>query len=617
MGGYGKILTVDLTTRITEERQLEPELIKSYIGGSGLAAKLLFEMTGPDTDPLGMDNPLIILTGPLTGTPAPASGRHTVVAKSPLTGIWGEGNIGGSWGRALRKAGYDGIICTGASDVPVYIWMNNGQVEFRDAAHLWGKDTFETNECIRRETHELAKVSCIGPAGENLVAMSGIFTDGDEGRTAARCGLGAVQGSKRLKAIAVYGTEKVFVSRPDQLKEILSPIRPLIREKTAYLNELGTAGLVIPCELTGSLPLENWKGGSWPEGAQKISGQKMNETILTGKSHCVGCPIGCGRKIAFESSRFGKVAGGGPEYETLGCLGSNCLIDDLEAISYLNELCNRFGLDTIDVGNAAAMAIEAFERGVLTLDDTGGVALCWGDTEAVGELIKQIAFKKHVGAILGQGIRRAATHYGGLMKEMAIEVKGLSFASHDPRAYNSLAVGYATSNRGACHLQAFSHPFERSLSMPELGIETQDRFGVEGKGEMVAKLQDLMAIFDSLSLCKFLVFGGVTVTDMLHWFNAVTGCDLTLEDFLAAGERAFVLKRLYNVRMGISRKDDCLPSRILMDRRKTGGAAENLPPLDRMLTDYYCYRQWDEEGIPTPEKVDQLGLSWTKEYVTV
>lgn len=616
MGSYGKILTVDLTTRKTDVRQLEPELIKSYIGGSGLAAKLLFEMTGPNTNPLGPENPLIILSGPLTGTPVPASGRHAIVTKSPLTGIWGEGNIGGTWGRALRKTGYDGIICTGASSTPVYIWINNDRVEIRDASHLWGKDTFETHELVRRETSENAVVSCIGQAGENLVEMSGIFTDGQEGRTAARCGLGAVQGSKRLKAIAVYGTEKVHVSRPEELKDLLKTKRPLIREKTVHLSALGTAGLVVPCELTGSLPLENWKGGSWPEGAQNISGQRMSDTILTGKSHCAGCPIGCGRKVAFDSPRYGKVEGGGPEYETLGCLGSNCLIDDLEAISYLNELCNRYGLDTIDVGNAAAMAIEAFERGVLTKEETGGLVLRWGDAAAVAELITQIAFRRHVGAILGRGLHRAAQHYGGLMPEMAIEVKGLSFASHDPRAYNSLALGYATSNRGACHLQAFSHPFERSLSMPELGIDTQDRFAVDGKGEMVAKLQNVMALFDSLSLCKFLVFGGVTLSDMLDWFNNVTGYDLTFDEFIAAGERAFVLKRLYNVRHGISRKDDCLPPRIVTHRRKTGGAATNLPPLHRMLADYYVFRNWDEEGIPKQQKIEELNLAWTKEYMT-
>lgn len=608
-GGYmGKILEVDLTNKKIQRKDLNKSEVWKYIGGSGLGAKILYEKTFSNIDPLGPDNVLIFMTGPLTGTPVPG-GRHSIIAKSPLTGIWGEASIGGTWGRELKRAGYDGIVVTGESEKAVYLWVHNNEVELKEATHLWGKDTYQTNELVRKETDEGAVVSCIGPAGEKLIRISGIFTNGKEARAAARCGLGAVAGSKKLKAVVVKGARRPKVSQEKELKNSLKKIFPSLKEKTQRLSNLGTAGLVTLCEELGTLPIKNWREGNWEEGAKKISGERMAETILTGRFHCAGCPIGCGRKIKITQGPFAEVEGAGPEYETLASMGASCLVDDLEAIAKANELCNRYGIDTIEVGGAVAFAMECYENGLITKKDTGGISLNWGNSEALVEMVHMIGEAKGLGKLLGQGLPKASEEIGGLAPEFAIHTKGLAFPGHDPRAYNSVALGYATSNRGACHVQGFTHIFERNVVAPELGYpEVQDRFAQKGKGEFVAKLQDLMCMFDSLSICKFNLFGGVRIHHLIEWLNLVTGWDVNLEEFMKTGERIFNLKRLYNVNCGISIKDDTLPHRILTHRRKEGGSLSNLPPLDKMLTEYYEYRGWTEKGVPRQEKLNELGI---------
>ncbi|MBC7190183.1 aldehyde ferredoxin oxidoreductase family protein [Candidatus Aerophobetes bacterium] len=606
--GYtGRIIWVDLTKRKIEIQEIGDEA-RDYIGGSGLAAKILYEEVPPNIDPLGPDNLLIFMTGPLTGTPVPC-GRHSIVAKSPLTGIWGEASVGGTWGRELKKAGYDGVIIKGQSEKPVYLWISDDKIEIREATHLWGKDTYEVDEIIKKETDRNAVVSSIGQAGEKLVKISSIHTNGKHSRAAARCGLGAVAGAKNLKAIVVKGSKRPKIFCEDKLMESVRRVIPSLKEKTEVLRNFGTANLVIPCEIIGDLPIKNWREGEWEEGAKKISGERMSETVLVGRFHCAGCPIGCGREIRIAQGPFAGVEGAGPEYETIGTIGSSCLIDNLEAIAKANELCNRYGMDTIEVGGAVAFAMECYENGLISRRDTGGVSLLWGDSGSLIRIIEMIGKAEGFGEILAQGLPKAAQQIGGLAFEFAIHTKGLAFPAHDPRAFNSLALGYATSNRGACHLQAFSHPFERSLTLPELGyIEPQDRFSNQGKGKFVAKLQDLMSLFDALCICKFVIFGGIKIAQLVEWLNLTTGWDMTLEEFMKIGERIFNLKRLYNVKCGISRKDDTLPPRILTHRRKKGGAANNLPHLGKMLSEYYEYRGWNEEGIPTQRKIQELGI---------
>ncbi|AOQ22911.1 putative oxidoreductase YdhV [Moorella thermoacetica] len=610
LGGYcGKILWVDLTSRKWRTEDVTLEMARKWIGGSGWAAAIVPKMVQASTDPLGPENILGFFTGPLTGTIVPSSGRHCVAAKSPLTGIWGEASVGGSWGKALKHAGYDALILTGQASEPVYLWINEDTVEIRPAGSLWGLDTYEVEEAIRKRTHPRAEVCAIGPAGERMARIAGLFTDGQEGRAAARCGLGAVAGSKKVKAIAVYGKKAPALADKEGLLKSIKAVLPTIKERTKGQTNFGTAGLVLPCQQLGDFPVKNWTQGSWEEGAQKISGVQLAEKYLTGRFHCASCPIGCGRRIAITEGPYSGVSGGGPEYETLGLFGGSCMIDDLAAICYANELCNRYGIDTIEAGNLVAFSMEAYEKGIISKEDTGGREIKWGDPDTLIGLIKEMGEGRGFGAILAEGFPALAQRYGDAVQEMGITVKGLSFPAHEPRAYNSIAVGYATANRGACHLEAFSHTFERNLAMPDLGIDQPlDRFSSEGKGVMVAKAQNLMMVFDSIAACKFLLFGGINPTILSEWLTMATGIVWNAEELVQCGERIFNKKRLYNVECGITRNDDTLPERILRQPRGSGGAATNLPPLEAMLDEYYAFRGWDANGIPTEAKLRELEL---------
>ncbi|MEI7463481.1 MAG: aldehyde ferredoxin oxidoreductase C-terminal domain-containing protein, partial [Candidatus Taylorbacteria bacterium] len=356
------------------------------------------------------------------------------------------------------------------------------------------------------------------------------------------------------------------------------------------------------------LPIKNWRLGKWEEGAIKISGPRMSETMLKKNYYCAGCVVGCGRTVEVTEGDYAPVNGGGPEYETLGFFGGSCMVDDLEAIAKANELCNRYGVDTIDAGNTVAMAMEAYENGLLT-EKEAGCKLEWGNGQALVEMIRQIGENRGLGAILGKGITAAAREIGGYCYKYAMHSKGLSLPAHDPRAYTSVALGFATSPRGACHLQAFSHAFERATIMPDMGIHTPlERFTTEGKADLVVKMQHVMALFDALCLCKFDIYGGVDVTLMKEFLNMATGSTFSQEEILLAGERIFNLKRLYNMECGLSAKDDTVPDRILHEPRGSGSAADNLPDLRTMLTTYYQLRGWGPDGNPTPETLSRLNL---------
>jgi aldehyde:ferredoxin oxidoreductase len=611
IGGYaGRILYADLSSRKQRVEELQEGEARAYIGGSGLAAKRLWEMTGKETDPLGTGNVLIFMTGPLTGTKVPLSGRHEVVAKSPLSGIYGECDVGGRWGTELKKAGFDGIVITGKSAKHTYLWVNESGVEFRDAEHLWGIDTYEASPVLRRETDQKAIEACIGPAGERLARIAAIMHDGRDARAAGRCGLGAVMGSKNLKAIVARGDKEVLVADEKCLTEMAKKLAPEILKNTKRLADYGTSQIVTTLEELGDLPVRNWKQGRWQEGAERLSGATMASSILNGRYFCGACIVGCGRRVFVGAGEYGGVDGAGPEYETMALLGSNVLVDDLEAVAKAHELCNRFGLDVISTGGVIGFALEAAERGIIKGDHNGQADLTWGNGRGLVKMVEKIGRREGLGHLLGEGVMRASTKLGGGSEAFALHVKGLEPPGHDARAYNSLAVGYATGNRGACHLQGMSYAFERSATMPEIGInEIQDRFGVVKKGELVAKTQDLMSLFDSIKLCKFLLFGGVKLTSILEWFNAVTGWEISQTELLKAGERIYNLKRMYNVRCGITRKDDVVPTRMLREKRGEGGSAENLPPFSEILDEYYEYRDWDRNGIPTKAKLVELGLA--------
>jgi len=607
-GYFMKIAEVNLSDNKIKYVDLKEEDLRKYIGGSGLGAKFLYEYTNHQTDPLGPENVLIFLTGPYTGTKVFSSDRYEVITKSPLTGIYAEGDCGGEWGEKLKKCGVDGIIFTGKAEKPVRVVLRDNKIDIEDATYLWGKDTVEVDEILKEEFGPDARNLSIGIAGERLVKIAAIMNEGEVGRAAGRAGVGAVMGSKNLKAITVLGNTEVKLAHESELNDYLKDMAPNMIKASKRLGDYGTSRDVEMYEEIGDLPIKNWYEGNWKEKAAKISGTAMANSILTGKYYCGRCVIGCGREAEITEGPYKGLKCAGPEYEAIGMFGANCLVDDLNVITKAQDLCNRYGMDSISAGSLMSFCIEAYERGLISKKETGGLEMTWGNGDSIIKMLTKIAYREDIGEVLGEGIVTASEVIGKNSSEFAIHVKGLDVPAHDPRAKVSLALGYATSPRGACHVAGFTHNLEFAFALPDLGYpKTLDRFTTEGKAKMVADMQNLMSLFDSLHLCKFTLFVGMSVDPCVKCLNLITGWNMTKEEFLKAGERIFNLKRLYDVREGISRKDDTLPARLLMHPRG-GGSGDNLPALNIMLRDYYKIRGWDEFGIPTKEKLAELEI---------
>ena len=609
LGYHKRILRVDLTRRSVEVQDLDDSILEKYAGGAGIGARLLYDETTPACDPLGPENILVAMTGPFTDSRVPSSSRHHVMARSPLTGLFGESNVGGSWAVHFKKAGYDGIVVTGKADAPVYLWIHDGGVEIRDAQPITGKDSLESAEWLKGQTTDKASAAVIGPAGERMVRIAGIPHVGTIVRQAARCGMGAVMGSKNLKAMVAYGTQKAPQAREEALKEAMKTVLPHVRKATETFGKYGTSGGVENYEKIGNFPLQNWRGSRWAD-AVKISGVTMHDTILKGRTACLQCPIACGRHIRIEEGPYGPLEGEGPEYETIGTMGGECLVDDLAAICKANDLCNRFGLDTMSTGSVIAFAMEAFERGLITTADTDGIELRWGSGEALVEMTRKIGLRQGIGELMGEGVMRMARALGRGAEEFAVHVKGLEPSAHDPRRFWTQAMSYGTAARGACHNASWSHPYEMALFMSELGInEPHPSYRREGTAEVTAKLQDYQCLGDALIICRFTQVGkAVTATNIADWYTMITGRETSIGELMTVGERIFNLKRLFNTRLGVSRKDDFLPPRFLTLNRKGEGITTQLPPMGQLLADYYEYRGWGEEGLPSPAKLRQLGL---------
>lgn len=605
-GYMGKILHADLTSGKIFTENLDPKTARLFLGGSGLGTKILFRKTDKDTDPLGPENVIVFAVGPVTGSGAWNSDRFHVVSKSPLTGIIGEASAGGYWGGKFKKCGYDALIITGASAKPVYISISDEKAEIKDAAGVWGKDTFETTDILKGAEGKNAKAAVIGQAGENLVRFANIISDGRHGRASGRCGLGAVMGSKKLKAVVVNGTLPLDLDDKERIKKTNQGLRESMARDAKALTEAGTACALDAFEALGNMPIKNWYQGLWTEGAAKITGYTFAKTLMKKHYSCGSCMIKCGSVVESLGGPYDGQEIAGPEYETVALMGANLLIDDLKVIIKANELCNRFGMDTISTGGTIGFCMEAWEHGLLTPETTGGINLAWGNGEAAIAVIEAIAENKTpFGKSLSYGVRKAAADLGGKAREFAQEVKGLELPAHDPRANFTLAVAYATNSRGACHLN-FTQDYE-DAEIAGFGIPKQlGRLTTEYKGAFTAKMQDWACVFDSLCLCKFGRYGGLMVRESLEYLNAATGWDFSIEEMLATGERIFNLKRMYNNRNGISRKDDTLPPRILLHKR--GGGTDKLPPLNLMLNEYYAARGWDEFGYPGKDKIRQLDL---------
>jgi len=593
------ILKIDLTRGVSEPWQIPAKWQEQYLGGASLAARILYNSLTRELEPFSPQAPLLYLTGPLTGTLGPSVGRFVVCGKSPLTGIWAESNCGGFWGAELRFTGYDGLWITGKSEKPVYLWVNDGRVEIRDASLLWGGETYATQEAVKTELGDpRARVLVIGPAAERGVLFAGMFCD--HGRTAGRTGLGAVMGSKNLKAIAVRGSGKPPLAEPERYAVARARANRDLKEdnQAQVLHDLGTSGVADYSEYIGAMPVKYYHRGSFPE-VDKISGSTMAETILVGKSACHGCVIACGRVVELETGKRQK----GPEYETVEIFGPNLLHADLRAVTRLGDLCDRYGFDTISAGNTIGLAFHLFEMGIITEKDTDGLTLAWGDGKVIEELVHKIGRQEGIGVLLGKGSRIFGRHFGA--EEEAVQVNGLEVACHDPRGASGMALTYATSPRGACHNQSDYFFVDWGHSLPELGIEAFDRHGGSEKSASVALHQNWRTINNALVMCHFAVIPSESVVELV---NAAGGWKMTLADLLSAGERGWNLKRAINIRLGLTGADDRLP-KALLEPVPDGNSAGFVPDFAAMLSAYYQARGWDPvTGKPTLERMNALGM---------
>jgi len=588
-GWNGKILEIDLTTQSHKSYPLDMEMARQYIGGRGLGARLLWDLVGPDVEPLAPENVLIFTNGPLTGTGYQTSNRFSVTTKSPLTGTVLDANSGGFWGMQFKKTGYDVMIVRGRSEKPVWIEIKNGEITFRDASELWGMRVFALTEKLGQNNNK-RNVLCIGPAGENLSYMASIMNDRE--RALARGGPGAVMGSKNLKAIVVEGKDRPEIVDKERFKFMLYETRKLLAASpltSQALPEFGTVVLMNIINNIGALATRNHQQTHF-EGAEAISGEELTEKYLVKNASCWACPIGCTR-----ISKTEKVEGEGPEFESTWAFGAQCGIDDLPAIIEANAICNDLGLDTISVGSTIACAMELSEKGYMDSD------LRFGRADQLAPTIEAIAARSDIGSDLADGSLRLATKYGH--PELSMSAKGLEMPAYDPRGLQGQGLLYATSNRGGCHMRGNMIGLE-VLGLPKL----IDRFQVQGKSSFVILNQNSNAAIDSLVLCKFTNMG-VADEYFARVLSAVTGVQYATTDMIKVGERVWNLERLYNNREGFTTKDDTLPPRLLTEAPEDGPSKGWVSNLEPMLREYYRTRGWDENGVPTPKKLAELGLA--------
>ncbi|MHB1420292.1 MAG: aldehyde ferredoxin oxidoreductase family protein [Bacillota bacterium] len=599
MFGYlGKIAYIDLTRGLVDVRPLDPHLARDFIGGSALACRLVYDQIQPETDPLGPDNPLTFMTGPFVGTASPSSSRYAVCARSPLTGIWGESTSGGSFGVRLRFAGYDGLVITGKADSPTYITIIDGEIALADASSLKGLGSYETQEQLKNKLGNDVSVACIGPAGENLVKTAAIIND--EGRAAGRCGLGAVMGSKNLKAIVARGKNKIPLAQEDAFRALAREQVEKVRSTTKLFQQYGTLGYVDIGMYFGDVPAKYFTESVFPAG--KVTGKRLRELFNVKFESCYGCVVGCGRKTALKG-KYNEMVDG-PEYESGIALGPLCGNYDLESVVHANHLCNVYGLDTISVGVTIAFLIYLLDQGLVTPDRVG-VDLKWGDGEGIARLIELIAHQEGIGVLLAQGTAAMAQELG-IDPELAANVKGLEMPMHDPRAFEGQALTYVTGIRGACHERGDFFQVDLGLvKVPELEITSGNRFSILGRARQVIKLQNLREVDNALTRC---VFAALPMTVTAELLSMATGVEWTVEALDQAGERSFNIKRSMNCKLGNTRADDRLPN-ILTRPYDDGACAGFSPDLEETLQEYYTERGWDwETGKPEEETLTRLEL---------
>ncbi|NIM44592.1 MAG: aldehyde ferredoxin oxidoreductase [Nitrososphaeria archaeon] len=620
-GWKGTALEIDLSKGKFVKRELNSKILQQYMGGRGLNIKTLYDLTRPDVKPFDAENPLILGVGPITGTLVPGNGRHNVTSKSPLTGILGDSNSGGFWGPELKFAGYDQLAVMGRSQRPVYIWIDDDEVEVKDASHIWGKTTHEADRIIKEEVgDESIQIAVIGQAGENLVKFAAVINN--LARAAGRTGMGAVMGSKRLKAVVVRGSGDVPVAHSQLLREVYERVLEKIYDSPGYnsRSKYGTPGLIQVYNGMGILPTRNSQTGVFEKGGD-ISGEELFERYVRKNKSCFSCPVHCSRLFTLEDGPYAGTSGEGPEYETLCSLGSRCGNNDLESILYSDTLANQFGLDTISMGVVISFAMECYERGIITSEDADGLELEWGSHEAVIKLIEKIAHREGFGDTLAEGVKRAAEKIGRGAERYALHVKGLETPEQEVRGLKAMALGWAVASRGADHLRAL--PAAETLWTPReakemFGAEeAADRFAYKGKPEMVKWFEELCALADSLEICKFVIISihpELDLTDLAEIVYAVTDWKVKKEELLQIGERIVNVERLYNTREGLTRRDDRLPERYLREPLPEGPSKGQTVNLEPLLDRYYALRGWDlEKGRPSRGTLERLGIGCLQE----
>jgi len=600
-GFAGEIVRVNLSTGEIKKEKINEQWARLFIGGRGYGSKIICEEVDPKVDPLAPENKVVIATGPAGGSNAPASGRVMVITKGPETGTIACSNVGGFFGPELKRAGYDMVIIEGKAEKPVYLWINDGNIEIRDAQKLWGKKTSEIEEVIKQETDQKARVMNIGPAGVKLSRIANVMVDAC--RAAGRSGVGAVLGSKNFLGIAARGTRKVEPFDPAETKTAVAQARKLLKDSeitSVNLPKYGTALLVNEINERGGYPVRNAQE-AYDEDAGVTGGEEIADKILIKKWACAVCPIACGRVTEIKEGKYKGHHGEGPEYETTWALGLMCGVHDLNAITYAHYLCNEYGLDGISAGVTIACAMELYEKGYIPKEEAP-FPIRFGDGETLVKLVQIMGERKGIiGDLLAEGSYRLAEHYGH--PELSMSVKKQEIPAYDPRAMKGIGLNYATSNRGACHVRGYTISQEVIESPYAV-----DRLKYEGKAELTKYMQDFTAVIDSSGMCLFTIFGLEYIHAYGPILRAVTGLPYSDDELMKAGERIWNIERLFNLKAGLTGKDDTLPLRFLEEPIPSGPSKGEVCQLDRMLPEYYQLRGWDKEGVPTKEKLEELGL---------
>jgi aldehyde:ferredoxin oxidoreductase len=609
----GKILRVDLTRGEVRKEDLRLDWAKQFLGGAGLATRYLYDLVPNGADPLGPENVLIMMTGPLTGTSSASASRYSVVAKSPQTGLWGHANSGGSFGPALKRSGYDGIIFEGISPTPVYLKVINGEAALCDASHLWGKGVPETEAGIQADLDQSATIASIGPGGENRVRYAAIMNDTH--RAAGRCGLGAVMGAKRLKAVACAGKEAIRLADAERFGKSAKRQIELMDESLLKIgfDTFGTNMIADMVNVRGGYPTRNWQEGVF-DSIDAVNAEAMTEKVLVKGVRCFACPVSCGRSTEIREGKWKGRSGEGPEYESVNTLGAMCGVTDMNAITEANYRCNELGLDTISTGSSIAFAMECYQKGILTQEQTSGLALSFGDSDLVVELVEKIARREGLGDLLAEGTKVMAERLGQNSERFAMHVKGLELPAYDPRAAKITGLGYVTANRGGDHMTGYIQG-PTFIDVPFLVVDEssiRDPFVADPEEvKVLVDMENALTVLDSIGGCKFM---GVLLTaeEIVDLIASATGWDFQVKDFRQAGERAYNLMRAFCGRDGYDRDQDTLPERLMEDPLPDGpakGMVNRLETMERMKDSYYGLRGWDQaRGLPTREKLEELEL---------